>query len=318
MKECDELLASFVRQLSPLELSAEFGAPLDHAYIQLALTMQQRGFMLAQLAAAELAGGVLAQEPWLRRVATRIQWAAQRSATTLRQSRAGTLKALRRGRAALRSMGAATPLVSDGRKRFSAIYRSNVFGGEESRSGRGSSLGQTAVIRKVLPALLSELKVRVLLDAPCGDSHWIQQVNFPGIKYVGADIVTELIEENRRRYAGPAREFSCLDLACDQLPSADLILCRDCLVHLPFEQSLNILRNFRRSGARYALVTTFPNTKENVDLGEGGLWRPLNLQAPPFNLPDPLQLIVEHCTEADGAYRDKSLGLWELSSVKLE
>jgi len=55
------------------------------------------------------------------------------------------------------------------------------------------------------------------------------------ILVLGSDVVKELIDENYRRYAGPAREFVCLAIARDQLPPADLILCRDCLVHLPFE-----------------------------------------------------------------------------------
>jgi len=315
LKESDELLAGFVRQLSPAELGAEFGAPLHRAYFQIALAMQERGFVGAQNAAIELARRGLGPEPWLQDLATRVQWSAQLAATSVRRSRACAIRALRGACARLRGLRSVPPLRLGVQNRFSAIYRGNEFGGEESRSGVGSSLAQAAAIRTAIPALLSDLGVRVLLDAPCGDFHWMQHVQLPDTKYVGGDVVKELIDENHRRYAGPQREFVCLDIVRDQLPPADLILCRDCLVHLPFEQSLAVLRNFRRSGARYALITTFPNTMENVDLGMRGMWRPLNLQAPPFNLPAPLRVIVEGCTEADGAYRDKSLGLWELSKI---
>jgi hypothetical protein len=44
-------------------------------------------------------------------------------------------------------------------------------------------------------------------------------------------------------------------------------------------------------------------------------WRPLNLQAAPFHFPDPLALIDEKCTEDDGVYADKQLGLWSLSDI---
>ncbi|MGH8131321.1 MAG: hypothetical protein ACRES3_10755 [Steroidobacteraceae bacterium] len=47
-----------------------------------------------------------------------------------------------------------------------------------------------------------------------------------------------------------------------------------------------------------------------------GEWRPLNLQPPPFGLPPPLRLINENCTEGNGAYRDKALGLWDLTTLR--
>ena len=315
LKERNELLAGFVRQLSPAELEAEFGAPLHRAYFQIALVMQGRGLVGPRDAATELGRLGLGPEAWLQELAARVRWSAQLAATSVRRNRARAIRVLGRACASLRISRSVSPLQLGIQKRFSAIYRGNEFGGEESRSGGGSSLAQTAAIRTAIPALLSDLSVRVLLDVPCGDFHWMQHVQLPDTKYVGGDVVKELVDENCRRYAGRAREFVCLDIARDQLPPADLILCRDCLVHLPFEQSLAVLRNFRRSGAHYALITTFPNTTENVDLGMRGMWRPLNLNAPPFNLPAPLRLIVEGCTEAGGAYRDKSLGLWELSKI---
>ena len=47
------------------------------------------------------------------------------------------------------------------------------------------------------------------------------------------------------------RVFLRLDLTRDPLPDGDLILCRDCLVHLPFEDVRRAVRNFKRSGARW-------------------------------------------------------------------
>jgi len=48
-----------------------------------------------------------------------------------------------------------------------------------------------------------------------------------------------------------------------------------------------------------------------------GDWRPLNLERPPFNLPPPLVLVNEQCTEAQGRYADKSLGVWRLGDLAL-
>jgi hypothetical protein len=41
----------------------------------------------------------------------------------------------------------------------------------------------------------------------------------------------------------------------------------------------------------------------------------MNFERPPFRLGSPLACIVEGCTEAGGAYADKSLGLWEIGAL---
>lgn len=197
---------------------------------------------------------------------------------------------------------------------FSAIYRHNTWGGSESVSGRGSELGQTRRVIRALPALCRDLGVQTLLDIPCGDFHWMQHVDRRGIDYIGADIVPDLIAGNWARHAGPGVRFTTCDLLRDSLPAADLVLCRDCLVHLSHCEVRTALSNIAASEARYLLTTTFPG-RHNTDIATGG-WRPLDLASAPFNLPPPRRLIREGCDEFDGAYRDKSLGLWPVADLR--
>ena len=86
-------------------------------------------------------------------------------------------------------------------------------------------------------------------------------------------------------------------------------------MHLNFADVKKVLNNFKRSGSRYLLTTTFPGHNVNRDLVGKDIWRTLNLQVAPFNLPAPLRLINEMCSEGNGAYVDKSLGLWRLSDI---
>lgn len=206
----------------------------------------------------------------------------------------------------------------DVRAKFSRIYRENVFGSSESRSGGGSTLEQTKVLRRDLPALLRDLGVRTLMDAPCGDLNWIKLTPLELDRYIGIDIVEKLVESNRQAFASQAREFLCLDIIADELPRADAVLCRDCLVHLNFKQALDAVLNFKRSGATYLLTTTFTDRDRNVDLGKGDIWRTLNLERPPFNFPKPLRLLNEECTEGEGKYSDKCLGIWRLDDLKIQ
>ena len=136
--------------------------------------------------------------------------------------------------------------------------------------------------------------------------------------YTGIDIVESLIEKHSEQFGSASRHFLCRNLVVDELPQADLILCRDCLVHLRFKHIRKVLINFQRSGAKYLLMTTFTDRDKNFDLiGANDFWRTLNFELPPFNFPAPLKLINEHCTEEQNQYGDKCLGLWRLEDIKI-
>lgn len=185
---------------------------------------------------------------------------------------------------------------------------------QEMISGPGSDLVQTAVISREIPALIKELEIQTMLDAPCGDFYWMRRVELGVKTYIGVDIVRELVERHTRDHANPSRRFMCRDITKDTLPCVDLIFSRDALVHLSNGDAQTALANFKASGSKYLLMTTFADTPENEDILTGG-WRPINFQRPPFNLPPPLKLINEHCTEDGGKYPDKSLGLWRLEDL---
>src|SRR5689334_6537607 len=152
--------------------------------------------------------------------------------------------------------------MTDSRDRadkFQRIFDENAWGNSESVSGEGSNLERTRVVRAALPGLLARHGVRSILDAPCGDFYWMKEVPLGDIEYIGADIVPEIITRDLELYAAPRRRFVVCDLVSDPLPKADLILCRDCLVHLPYAETRTAIANFRKSGALWLLTTTFPD-----------------------------------------------------------
>ena len=197
---------------------------------------------------------------------------------------------------------------------FTDIYEHNRWGSIASVSGTGSAPDQTGAIVRALPVLLRELGVSTLLDIPCGDFHWMRAVDLNGINYVGGDIVPGLVQRNDEAYGRRGLAFRHLDLITDELPNVDMILCRDGLVHLSYAHIFSAFANMCQSGSKYVLTTTFCGHQDNYDIATGD-WRPLNLERPPFRLPKPLRLLNEGCTEADGAYQDKSLGLWDIRDV---
>ncbi len=198
---------------------------------------------------------------------------------------------------------------------FRRIWADNYWGNAESRSGGGSSLTQTADLRVSLAAMLQELKITSMLDLPCGDFHWMKEVAFcPEMSYVGGDIVDELIINNRLSYASDRFQFETLNLKTSDLPQVDLVFCRDCLVHLDINAIQDALCNIKRSKSKLILMTHFTNRRPNQNI-ETGQWRPINWTQSPYNFPQPLQLIDERCSENDGAFRDKSMALWNVSEI---
>jgi len=202
----------------------------------------------------------------------------------------------------------------DLQKKFERIYETNLWADPESRSGVGSSLDSTRVVRAKLPQALRQLGARILLDVPCGDFTWMEHVDLNGVEYIGGDIVPPIVEQNNRLHGTDTRRFVNLDLTRDRLPDADVLLCRDCLVHLSYANIRAVLANLARSNVGYLLTTSFPGRNDNYDVADGD-WRALDLQAPPFSFPEPVLTIVEECDEEDGDYADKSLVAWRVADI---
>ena len=196
---------------------------------------------------------------------------------------------------------------------FRRIYRRNAWGDSESKSGPGSSAFRTRPLRPQITQLVRDLEVRSLLDIPCGDFNWMRLTELPGVDYLGADIVAELVERNRSLHGGPGRRFVRLDMRRDPLPRADLVLCRDGLVHLSFADIGRALERIRESGSTYLLATTFTDHGSNRDIATGA-WRPLNLEIPPLCFP-PAQRVLLDGPRPDGSYPDKALALYRIADL---
>ena len=195
---------------------------------------------------------------------------------------------------------------------FTTIYTTNKWGDATTRSGKGSTLDYTQRLRDELPALLKALETQTLLDIPCGDFHWMREVSLPVTHYIGADIVKPMIAENERRYSNTQRRFMALDLLEDELPQADTIFCRECLVHLSFADINRALANIKATGATYLMTTNFPEINRNKDIVTGK-HRVLNFCTAPFNWPAPEKQIVEH--EGDARRGRKEMAVWRIADL---
>jgi hypothetical protein len=202
------------------------------------------------------------------------------------------------------------------KRKFDKVFEQNLFHGDSSKSGNGSSRAQTAEISYQIPSLVSQLNISSILDLPCGDLEWMKHVDINGANYIGGDVSPSLISHLKLKF--PDREFQILNITKDVLPKVELIFCRDLFVHLSDKKIKLALKNIKSSKSTYLATTTFTERASNKDLPlvtRNVAWRPINLELAPFLLPSPIKLINEKCTEGDGAFEDKSIGIWKIADL---
>jgi len=209
-------------------------------------------------------------------------------------------------------------LQSDGALRrsvFQGIYRKNSWGCQESRSGTGSTIKQTDAVRSELKKFLISKNVKSIVDVACGDWNWMKYLmsdpELEYLDYVGIDIVEDVVKMNIERYAAQNVRFEVSDAVSDTIPTAEVVMARDVLVHLPTMHAVDMMHNIRKAASRYIVLTTFTSLEDNRDIRYGD-WRPLNLELPPFSLGKADYILEEKCTENDLVFWDKALGVWEV------
>lgn len=195
---------------------------------------------------------------------------------------------------------------------FDTIYKENLWGSGESRSGVGSEITRTDHYRHRLASLLKQYNLQSLFDAPCGDLRWmpilLEQVQ---LSYEGGDISHALIEALKQQHPGYSlRQF---DITRDPFPVADVWHCRDCLFHLPFKDIQLALHNFAHSSIPYALLTSHHAwlMHRNLDLNGVG-FRYLDLERAPFHFPKPLAYVADFKWGLDFP---RYVGLWRREDI---
>jgi 2-polyprenyl-3-methyl-5-hydroxy-6-metoxy-1,4-benzoquinol methylase len=197
-------------------------------------------------------------------------------------------------------------------ERFYAIYKNRVWLNDRaagSLSGLGSELVNTERIRKELPRLLAELKTKTLLDVGCGDFGWMEKTEL-NCRYIGVDVVEELITENNRVHLSKTRTFQTIDATVDELPKADTILCREVMFHLCFSDILKLIANIQRSTAIFLIATNDTSLRYNSDIISGD-YRLLNLYKAPFHFPLPSISVPD-----DQVTPRRTMSVWRTSELK--
>jgi SAM-dependent methyltransferase len=188
------------------------------------------------------------------------------------------------------------------------IYQSNIWQGAESLSGPGSGAAATQPIVQPIVDLIERYRISSVLDVACGDGYWMPTLP----RYVGIDTSALAISSARQRH--PERTYIVGDYVDHDL-YADMIIMRDVLQHCSISKAVELVEHARLR-CTYLLASTFlggSNTGITDTALLTGRAYTNDLQAPPFSLGEPLELIPDgYAYHEGGGVRDprKFLGLW--------
>jgi hypothetical protein len=168
---------------------------------------------------------------------------------------------------------------------FRKIYRTNYWGDNESVSGPGSNKVSTNELVSFLVDFVEKEKIKKIHDCPCGDFNWMSEILTQiDSEYLGSDIVEDIVLKNTERYSSERITFKVKNIITDELGSSDLLITRDCLIHLSNDNVRKVVDNIKRSNVKYWATTRHIEYPKliNADISNGD-FRALDIEEAPFD-----------------------------------
>ena len=174
------------------------------------------------------------------------------------------------------------------------IYGQHLWGGDRQTFYSGDGSHNPNLVKPYITAVSQFLKSfdtpLTVCDLGCGDFNVGKQLVPFTKKYIGVDIVQNLIDHNQNTFASENICFQCLDIAQDELPQADCAILRQVLQHVSNNEVKQVVRKL--NNYKYIILTEhLPGGKfiPNLDIISGQGIRlkrqsGVDLLAPPFSL----------------------------------
>ena len=174
-----------------------------------------------------------------------------------------------------------------------AFDRANGTSAKLAVSGLGSAVGTQKPLLTFLPEWLTKNGVKSVVEASSGHwaSGWQRHVGWPPIDYVGADVLESIVDANSRLLQANANfglasaRFERVNMVTTALPSADLLLTKDTIIHFSFARIQSLIRlsvTVCPPRFKYVLFIHEPRKGDNVDIEGVDQHHALNLRAAPF------------------------------------
>lgn len=185
-------------------------------------------------------------------------------------------------------------LTRSTKKVMSEIYEKKRWGGRQKDFYSGSGSHSRKVVQPYIKTIYSFLKDYedglIVCDLGCGDFNVGKNLVPYSKRYMGIDIVDDLIERNKKLFVSEKLEFHCLNIVTDNLPKGDCILVRQVFQHLSNEEIKKVVKKIEKF--KHIIVTEHIPKGEfvaNAEKSTGAGIRLSNnsgvvLTEPPFNM----------------------------------
>jgi SAM-dependent methyltransferase len=150
-----------------------------------------------------------------------------------------------------------------------------------------------------LQRFLHDYGIRSVVDLGCGDWQFSRLIDWRGVEYLGLDVVEAVVDANRKAFATESITFEVATVG-KPLPSADLVVCKDVLQHLPLAVVADYLAEFRQR-YKHVLITNdaYPDRDTNAEIPPGA-GRAIRPDLEPFS--EPCALVLEWEINAFGQH----------------
>lgn len=195
---------------------------------------------------------------------------------------------------------------------FDAVYRTRFWTGrrpEVPASGPGSTRQAAANAIRAIERTVRDLRIELLLDAPCGDKSWVGGASLPShTEYVGVDVTAASAASIVLDLVDTQKVYEKLSPIVAHRTT--LVLCRHLLFHLPHSEGIQVIQNLKGTGARWLLTSTYLRAEDNERDFVFADGHKTNLLKSPYCLDDPLELYRD-------AHPDQYLALFDLHNLQM-
>lgn len=170
--------------------------------------------------------------------------------------------------------------MDSSRAAFASIYAQGHWG---AGSGPGSCAQTTIEYRAFLERFLALNEIGSIVDIGCGDWQFSRYLNLEGRRYLGYDVVPELVQRNRMLHGAGNIRFAPMPVDRREIEAGDLLVIKDVLQHLPDREIAAFHDEVFPRFQRCLVVNSFRkhDTMRNIDIAPGE-FRCLDLKAAPY------------------------------------
>lgn len=154
------------------------------------------------------------------------------------------------------------------------VYEMKLWGSNNADYYSGEGSHNPEIVNpyiKVVQSFLSSFETPVsICDLGCGDFNIGKKLVEYSKSYIGVDIVSSLIDYNKKHFINKKLIFHTLDIAVDELPNANCVMIRQVLQHLSNNEVMSVVQKLYKY--QYIILTEhIPNGKfePNKDIISG-------------------------------------------------